>query len=288
MSRVLAAAPAEPIAVPRAIAQLAGDAQITAVWRNLADGTTFRLDEPGGRSSGARFAKWSPLSPEGAPVIDLGAETARLRWLATTPLRDHVPRIVADGSDNEGQWLVTDALRDSTGATGSSAVDARWSSNPHVVARAMGEGLRVLHTALDPGACPFDWSVPARLAAAGLAPDAGAPPARGAFSTPSASATSAIEQLGAPPPADRIVVCHGDPCAPNTLLSSHGSWLGIVDCGTVGTADRWADLAVATWSLAWNFGDEVAPTLERSFFDHYGVEPDPERIAYYRRLWDLT
>jgi kanamycin kinase len=48
-------------------------------------------------------------------------------------------------------------------------------------------------------------------------------------------------------------------------------------------ADRWADLAIASWSLGWNFG----PGWEAAFYAAYGIAPDPERIAYYRLLWEL-
>jgi kanamycin kinase len=47
--------------------------------------------------------------------------------------------------------------------------------------------------------------------------------------------------------------------------------------------DRWSDLAVATWSLSWNFG----PGWEDTLLEAYGVDPDPVRTAYYRLLWDL-
>jgi kanamycin kinase len=79
------------------------------------------------------------------------------------------------------------------------------------------------------------------------------------------------------------VVCHGDACAPNTLLDESAAVAGYVDLGSLGVADRWADLAVASWSLGWNYGTEY----ESAFFDAYGIEPDPDRIGYYRLLWDL-
>jgi kanamycin kinase len=52
---------------------------------------------------------------------------------------------------------------------------------------------------------------------------------------------------------------------------------------TLGVADRWADLAVATWSTQWNYG----PGWEQPLLAAYGVAADPERIRYYRLLWDL-
>ena len=86
---------------------------------------------------------------------------------------------------------------------------------------------------------------------------------------------------GPPPPVDRLVVCHGDPCVPNTLLDVDGTVTGHVDLGALGVADRWADLAVASWSTVWNFG----PGYEVPLLAAYGVEADPVRMDYYRALW---
>ena len=132
--------------------------------------------------------------------------------------------------------------------------------------RAIGEGLRALHDGLPVEACPFRWDVPERLANAA---------ARG-IRVPDA--------LQDPPPNDRLVVCHGDACAPNTLLTDAGTWSGHVDLGSLGVADRWADIGVSALSLAWNYG----PGWEGALLDAYGIDPDPVRMLYYRDLWNAT
>jgi kanamycin kinase len=68
------------------------------------------------------------------------------------------------------------------------------------------------------------------------------------------------------------------------LLSDDGTWSGHVDFGNLGLADRWADLAIATWSTEWNYGPGWAGPLLAA----YGVEPDERRSAYYRLLWDVA
>jgi kanamycin kinase len=141
-------------------------------------------------------------------------------------------------------WLHT------AGLPGSSAVDPRWVADPRQAARAIGSGLRVLHERLPVDDCPFEWPV-------------------------SAGRTDV-------PSPDRLVVCHGDACAPNTLIGDDGRCCGHVDLDQLGVADRWADLAVATMSLGWNYPG----TWEDELFEAYGVEPDPVRIGYYRRLWN--
>ncbi|MCL1869690.1 MAG: aminoglycoside 3'-phosphotransferase [Promicromonosporaceae bacterium] len=246
----LAAPPPGPVPVPAAVRRAAGADAVAPVWRNELGGLTFRLLAHDGT---ARFAKWSPASAG----IDLAAEAARLRWASPwTP----VPEVLDLSDDADGaQLLVT------RGLPGRSAVDPRWLAEPATAARALGEGLRSLHDALPADACPFDWGVEARLAR--LRPDV-RPEVRAA--------------LADAPDVERAVVCHGDACAPNTLLADDGRWTAHVDLGTLGVADPWADLAVAAMSTGWNYG----PGYEGAVYEAYGVEPDAERIAYYRMLWD--
>jgi len=142
-------------------------------------------------------------------------------------------------------WLHT------AGLPGRSAVDPHWVGDPRAAARAIGAGLRLLHDALPVDACPFG------------------PPIWVTGSLPS-------------PPIEEMVVCHGDACAPNTLIDDDGRCCGHVDLGDLGVADRWADLAVATLSLSWNY----AGSWDGELLDAYGVDSDPARIDFYRRLWN--
>lgn len=246
--------PSSDIAVPARVLALAGGAHLTPLWQNAMGGVTFRTDD-------ARVIKVGPRNPE----TTMAAEAERLRWAGRyTP----VPEVLDVGEETreearEGpgeEWLVTRAL------SGRSAVDPRWLGEPAVAVRAVGEGLRALHDALPVADCPFDWSVPARIAGAA---------ARG-IQVPSA--------LRTPPPIDLAVVCHGDACVPNTLLGDDGRWIAHVDLGALGVADRWGDIAVAAMSTEWNYG----PGWHDALIAAYGVDPDRERLSYYRDLWNAT
>jgi kanamycin kinase len=247
---------------------LAGADAVRVVWENEVGGLTFEVWGRGER----RFVKWSP---PGAPD-DLVAEAERLGWVR----RYHpVPEVLDQGRDDEGAWLVTRAL------DGRSAVDVPWCRRPADAVTAMGEGLRALHDALPVGACPFSWSAAARVADASAALAAGAlDPAGWHDEHRALGVAGALEAASAVPPVDEVVVCHGDACAPNTIVGEDGRWCGHVDLGRLGVADRWADLAVATWSTAWNYG----PGWEGRLLAAYGIDPDPDRIRYYRLLWDLS
>jgi kanamycin kinase len=180
-----------------------------------------------------------------------------------------VPHVLAAGADADAQWLATVAVE------ARSAVDPRWLAEPETAARAVGAGLRALHDALPVDECPWTWSVSERIA---VAED------RAARGYPSDGwSLEARDRLLDAPDLDRLVVCHGDACAPNTLLADDGTWAAHVDLGALGVADRWADLAVATYSLAWNYG----PGYDHLLYEAYGIDEDADRVAYYRLLWDL-
>ena len=131
---------------------------------------------------------------------------------------------------------------------GRSAVADEWRARPRDAVRAIAEGLRTLHE-LPTDDCPFvcRWAQ-----TEGVAPN-------------------------------DLVVVHGDPCAPNTIIGEDARFAGHVDLGSLGVSDRWSDLAVASMSLGWNFGPGWE--AEAEFFAAYGIVPDADRIRRYRALW---
>ena len=159
-----------------------------------------------------------------------------------------VPRVLDAGRDDVAEVLVTGAVR------GTSAVTPPWTQRPLEAARAIGEGLRRFHEAIPVDGCPFVSWVGDREV----------------------------------PPADRLVVIHGDACAPNTLIAPDGAFAGHVDLGQLGVADPWADLAIASLSLDWNYEPDGtdARRWEDELFAAYGADRDEDRVRFYRALWE--
>lgn len=261
--------PRGPLSVPERVRQLAGADTLEPVWRNGLGGVTFRM---GAGTPRDRYAKWHAVD---TPELDHAAEAARLTWAGGFVA---VPSVLAVGSDAAGSWLVTAAL------PGHSAVAPSALANPARSARAIGAGLRALHDTLPVAGCPFSWAVPGRLDAVQARLDAGQGPETWAPEHAGLTAGDALAILSSPPPAERLVVCHGDPCAPNTLLDEAGAVVGHVDLGGLGVADPVADLAVAAWSTEWNYGGGYVEEV----YAGYGSSPDPAAVAYYRLLWDLS
>lgn len=246
---MLSGPPKTAPAIPTAVRAVAGTADIEAVWQNAIGGVTYRL----GPVDKLRFAKWSPGNPP-YQEADLLIEAQRMEWAGQFI---NVPTALSCEQYPEGQLLVTAAL------PGHSAVSELGKSAPERSALAIGQGLRELHDKLPVEQCPFTWHLSTRI------------------NSLSHNEQSAL--LAEAPPLD-AVVCHGDACLPNTILDANGNFLGHVDMGNLGVADRWADLAIAAWSTEWNYG----PGYEHSVYAGYGIDPNEEKIAFYRRIWDAT
>jgi kanamycin kinase len=225
---------------------------------------TYRLRR-GGRT---RFLK---LNPSGSSIAD---EAQRLRWAAGyLP----VPALIEYGSDGDYDWLLTEGLpgRDAT----------RLLGEPRALVIALGEGMRALHETVPAAQCPFDFTamvavehVRGRFKAGLISPETD-------FHAEHAHLTAeqAVDLLDAMAPRDEHpVVCHGDFSFPNVLLES-GGVTGYVDLGSLGVADPWMDLAACALSCDFNLG----PGWVGLLLEAYGIAPDPERLAWFKLLYDL-
>ncbi|MCV7192031.1 aminoglycoside 3'-phosphotransferase [Mycolicibacterium brumae] len=223
--------------------------------RDLAGGAEVELvwrNELGGltfRTLGearGRYIKWQPTAGLTAAQCGDVDLVREAEKLRWAGCYVPVPRVIDCGATVDGLWLVTAAI-DAT-----SAVDPRWRDRPETAVRAIATGLRRLHDTLPVDECRYrdTWIPPGTRT----------------------------------PEPDRLVVCHGDPCVPNTLLDNEGQFTAHVDFSRLGVADRWADLAIATASISWDFN--FGGNYDELFFEAYGVAPDAERIRFYRELWD--
>lgn len=243
--------------------------QWDVAWSWAPHTLTYRLSHPGGdvRYLKVAEASWHPR---------IADEAARMRWAGRyLP----VPEVLDSGSDGQVEWLVTQAV------PGSDATDERLLARPASLVGILGRGLRLFHNA-PVSECPFDFRLDVALEHVRQRVDAGLISSDRDFHPEHKHlkvAEALAELEGNRPPVDELVVCHGDYCFPNTVIQDQ-QIVGFLDLGELGVADRWWDLAVATWSATWNLG----PGWEKSLLEAYDIEPDHDRIAYYRLLYDLA
>lgn len=219
------------------------------------------------------FVKLSPVGH----YPTLSAEAERMRWAGP---HLPVPDVVDEGSDGLISWLVTCPL------PGRDGTHPDLVRHPADLTRILARGLRRFHDAAPAEKCPFDFRLDTALAHVQARLNAGHINRTRDFHEEFAHLTPSMAVAllhSTRPDSEDLVVCHGDYCLPNIFVEG-GQATGYLDLGELGVADRWWDLAVATWSLTWNLG----PGFEELFLTEYGVARDPDRTQFYRLLYDLA
>ena len=207
----------------------------------------------------------------------LVGEAERMRW-ARSYLP--VPEVIDQGSEGSVAWLATSPV---PGQDGSHPEQLGRGAD---LVRSLARGLSQFHENAPVAACPFDFRLDAALEHVRTRVRSGQVD-RGRDFHPEFEHLTPEEALAilesTRPESEDLVVCHGDYCVPNVLIEG-GRVTGYVDLGELGVADRWWDLAVATWSLTWNLG----PSFEELFLAQYGADADAQRTEFYRLMYDLV
>jgi len=234
-------------------------------WADGVELTPQTIGESGAwvcRAGAKHFIKSEPISP----LAELPGEIARLRWLHGTGLP--CPAVL-DATDHGGRhWLLMTAIPGHDLASTERVTTER-------AVRLMAEALRQLH-ALEVTSCPFDHRAQIRVAAASARYHAGLYDG----DDPEQGPADYARLIAEVPTSEDLVVTHGDACFPN-FMTENGRFTGMIDCGRLGVADRYQDLALACRSLDWNYGAAAIP----AFLTAYGViEPDRAKLEWYALL----
>jgi kanamycin kinase len=231
--------------------------------------TTWRLTSPDARMAYAKVGS-TGIYPT------LADERDRLVWCSRWTT---VPEVLDYDEDGELAWIVTAPL------AGVDATIEKLRSDPAWLVPLLGAGLRAFHDTMPVGECPFDFRLDTALdhCALRVSDETTAWDGLRGRNDRLTPAQALAELRRSRPASEDVVVCHGDYCFPNVFIAD-GRITGYLDVGELGLADRWWDIAIGAWSTTWN----VDPKWEPLFYEGYGIEPDPGRIAYYRLLYEVA
>ncbi len=222
-----------------------------------------------------------------AEAAALKAEHDRVAWLADQAVPG--PRVLDWHSGDAGALLVTSAVP-GVSADCLSAADLRaaWE---HIT-----DAVRGLHE-LPARRCPFDRRLDTMVTVARdvVGRNAVNPeflPVEQQHTPPDellARLEPEIARMRAEEAVD-TVVCHGDLCMPNIVVDPGTLEVsGFIDLGRLGSADRYADLALllANARETWE-SEEQALAADRLFAAGYGLVLDHDRLDFYLHLDPLT
>ncbi len=232
-------------------------------WANDEVGTTvYRLTKPGAPTLFLKTGR------------GLADEAERLRWASG---RLPVPEVVAFRS-GEPDDLVTLALP-------GGGHDRRREPDTARATRRLAEAWRLVHS-LPVAECPFDTTTDTLPERAAMRTERlPAFEVWDPFSESYRTASDICRELTTTrPPPEAVVVVHGDASVPNALIAD-GVLIGIVDLGMLGRGDPWWDISACLGSMSRT--DNALGHEGDTFFEAYGMEPDPERERWFRLLYRL-
>ena len=258
----------QPLSIPGSLAGQIRGWEASLAYSYGPETATWRLRR-GGHTRYLKVARvgWEP---------SLARERERMVWAEG---RLSVPKVIGHGTADGVEWLLT------LGLPGTDATGRQFIRDPASLVPLLADGLRRFHETPTQD-CPFSFRVRDALPHVGTRIEAGVIDPQRDFHPEHAHLTPSqgLAELEATQPAtEDVVLCHGDYCLPNVIIDD-GRVSGYVDLGELGLADRWWDLAIATWSVTWNLG----PGWEDIFLRAYGVKRDQDRIRYFRLLYDLV
>ncbi len=250
--------------LPPLLAEFLSGYAFRQIHIGLSPSKVFRLDAA---NKNSLYLKTSPR----VPGFSLLQEKLKLEWLEN---RLPVPKVLRFAEDENTDYLLLSEI------SGKPASDDSLKKNIPRVIEQLTTGLKTIHT-LPVENCPFDARLDSAIKLAreriinGLVEQEDFDEERQGRTVEDIFQ----ELIAAKPTGEDLVFTHGDYCAPNVILKN-GKLSGFVDWGNAGVADKYQDLALLSRSVSYNFGEEWS----KSVFEIYGIEPDWEKIYFYRLL----
>ena len=205
----------------------------------------------------------------------LTKEYEKLKWLDG---KLNVPKIILYDFTFDTEYLITESIH------GEMICSSYYLSNPEVGIKIIAEAFNQIYK-VDIKNCPFDVSINYKLnlisdnVKNNLVKDKDL---KEETLKKYGSVANVLEFLKNNKFDDEICFSHGDTSLPN-IFASQDKFIGFIDVGECGLADKWFDLAICEKSIKRNYGEKYIDL----FYKELKIIPDRQKIDYYLLMMEL-
>lgn len=240
------------------------DANLKEISIGCSDSQVFRIEN----GKGIFFLK---IAKKGM----LTSEYEKLKWLDG---KLNVPKIILYDDTDNIEYLITESIG------GEMLCSEYYLNNPEVGISAIVNAFNQIYD-VDINDCPFDVSINYKLAVVennvnnnlihieNLDDE---------ILKKYGSLENIINFLKDNKFTDEYCFSHGDVSLPN-IFASKEEFVGFIDVGECGIADKWFDLAICEKSIKRNYGEQYVS----KFYDKLNIIPDRDKIDYYLLIMEL-
>ncbi len=202
-------------------------------------------------------------------------EYKRLSWLQG---KLPVPKVVMYIQESGNDYLITEET------SGKMLCDEEYTNNPDIALSVLKDAFHKIHS-VDITNCPFDVSNDYKLSlieknvknnlvnTSSLKDET-----RKKFG----SAENLLKYLKENKFEEELVFSHGDTSLPN-IFGKNKNFIGFIDVGECGIADKWFDLAICEKSILRNYGQEYV----EQFYRILNIKREDNKVNYYLLMMEL-
>ncbi len=206
---------------------------------------------------------------------NLTSEYEKLKWLDG---KLNVPRIALYDYTNDAEYLITESVG------GEMVCSEYYLNNPKIGIKVIAKAFKQINK-VDIENCPFNASIDYKL----LLVENNVKnnlihleDIKEATLKRFGSLENIIQFLKDNKFDDEHCFSHGDTSLPN-IFATGNEFVGFIDVGECGFADKWFDLAICEKSIRRNYGEDYI----QQFYNELGIVPDREKINYYLLMMEL-
>ncbi len=206
---------------------------------------------------------------------NLTSEYEKLKWLND---KLSVPRITLYDYTDDTEYLITESVG------GEMACSEYYLNNPKIGISVIAQAFSQIYD-VDISDCPFDVSIDYKLALVENNVKNNLihlEDLKDETLKKFGSLENIIRFLKENKFNDEKCFSHGDTSLPN-IFALKDKFVGFIDVGECGIADKWFDLAICEKSIRRNYGEEYI----QQFYNELNIVPDREKIDYYLLMMEL-